>query len=149
MTLTLREIARALGGEISGRSVSAPGPGHSAKDRSLSITLSPLAPNGFLVNSFAGDDPLNCLDYVRARLRLAPFGFGGKRSIRAVRWSKPISKGAASTFPSKPQTKQFGFTPIVRSDRSNAFRPWFALSAMSLPMNPKRFIGQRSRHAER
>jgi hypothetical protein len=37
---SLQTWARALGGEVSGNSVSAPGPGHSARDRSLSLTPS-------------------------------------------------------------------------------------------------------------
>jgi hypothetical protein len=70
---SLRAIAEALGGGVSGSSVRAPGPGHSPRDRSLSITLTSRAPNGFLVNSFAGDDALTCLDYVRAKLGLPAF----------------------------------------------------------------------------
>jgi hypothetical protein len=73
MTVHLRSWAAALGGEVSGRGVICPGPGHSARDRSLSVTPSATAPNGFLVNSFAGDDPLGCLDYVRAKLGLPEF----------------------------------------------------------------------------
>jgi putative DNA primase/helicase len=51
-------IARALGGEVQGRQVLAPGLGHSRRDRSLAIRLDPRAPDGLLVHSFAGDDPL-------------------------------------------------------------------------------------------
>jgi putative DNA primase/helicase len=69
----LQSWAGALGGIVSGPNVVCPGPGHSARDRSLSVTPSAAAPNGFLVNSFAGDDPLVCLDYVRARLGLPAF----------------------------------------------------------------------------
>jgi len=65
-----RTIARALGGEVSGRQILAPGPGHSRLDRSLSIRIEPSAPDGFVVHSFAGDDPLVCKDYVRERLGL-------------------------------------------------------------------------------
>jgi putative DNA primase/helicase len=68
--LNLRAIARALGGEVSGRRVLAPGPQHSPRDRSLCVSLSPALPGGFLVHSFAGDDPIQCKDYVRARLGL-------------------------------------------------------------------------------
>ena len=50
----------------------APGPGHSAKDRSLSITLDASAPDGFLVYSFAGDDWVHCKDYVREKLSVQP-----------------------------------------------------------------------------
>jgi RecA-family ATPase len=66
----LRSIARVLGGEVSGRQVLAPGPGHSPKDRSLSIKIDPAAPGGFVANSFAGDDALACKDYVRGKLHL-------------------------------------------------------------------------------
>ena len=68
MTLDPREVARALGGSALGRNVVAPGPGHSRADRSLSIKIDPTAPDGFVVNSFAGDAPIACRDYVRAAL---------------------------------------------------------------------------------
>jgi hypothetical protein len=51
----LRVIAQALGGEVSGRQVRAPGPGHTEKDRSLSVRFDSGAPEGFITNSFAGD----------------------------------------------------------------------------------------------
>jgi hypothetical protein len=50
-----------------------PGPGHSTEDRSLSVRLDAAAPEGFLVHSFAGDDPVACRDYVRGKLGLPPF----------------------------------------------------------------------------
>jgi hypothetical protein len=66
---TLQELARALSGEISSGQVLAPGPGHSARDRSLSIKLEPSAPDGFIVHSHApGDDDIECKDYVLERL---------------------------------------------------------------------------------
>jgi hypothetical protein len=68
----LQSWARALGGEASGANVVCPGPG-SPRDRSLSVTPSVAAPKGFLVNSFAGDDPFVCLDYVRAKLGMPVF----------------------------------------------------------------------------
>src|SRR5262249_10714225 len=52
----LPTLARALGGEIRGNQILAPGPGHSAVDRSLAIRLDPAAPDGFFVHSFANDD---------------------------------------------------------------------------------------------
>jgi hypothetical protein len=58
---------------MSGSGVNCPGPGHGAKDRSLSVSPSATAPSGFLVHSFAGDDPIVCLDYVRAKLGLPAF----------------------------------------------------------------------------
>jgi hypothetical protein len=68
--MDLRSIARALGGEISGRQVLAPGPRHGKRDRSLSVRLSATAPAGFIVFSHAGDDFATCRDHVSARLGL-------------------------------------------------------------------------------
>jgi putative DNA primase/helicase len=68
----LRSIARALGGEVIGRQVVAPGPGHSPKDRSLSVTVSAAAPDGFLVFSHAGDPWQDCRDHVKSRLGIDP-----------------------------------------------------------------------------
>src|SRR5258708_3950585 len=69
--LDARFVALALSGEVSGRDrVLAPGPGHSRSDRSLSIKLDSTACEGFVVHSFAGDDPIACRDHVRAALRL-------------------------------------------------------------------------------
>src|SRR5712691_9358997 len=85
--LTLRAIAQALGGEISGGQVLAPGPGHSPKDRSLSIKLNEIG--GVIVHSFAGDDPIACKDYVRERCGVPAWrpGDGNGRE----RTSAPIS----------------------------------------------------------
>jgi hypothetical protein len=79
----LATIARALGGRVHGQEVHAPGPGHSANDASLCVRLDPNAPDGFIVHSFAGDDPLACKDYVRQRLGLEAFKpNGGERPAR-------------------------------------------------------------------
>jgi putative DNA primase/helicase len=80
--LGLRTIARALGGEISGRQILAPGPGHSRLDRSLSIRIEPSAPDGFLCYSFASDDPIVCKDYVRQRLGLPEWKPGDEQDRR-------------------------------------------------------------------
>ncbi len=66
-----RKIASLLGGDVTGHdSVNVPGPGHGPADRSLSIKLNAQAPGGFVVYSHAGDDPLECRDFVRSRLGL-------------------------------------------------------------------------------
>jgi Toprim domain-containing protein len=93
--LDLRTIARALGGEVSGRRVLAPGPQHSPKDRSLCVSLAPALPGGFLVHSFAGDDPIQCKDYVRARLGL-PAWQPGDEQDRRIHLS-PIKDGDRTT----------------------------------------------------
>jgi hypothetical protein len=64
----LAEIAQALEGEVASTQVLAPGPGHSRKDRSLSVRPSSTAPDGFVTFSHAGDDWRECRDYVRQRL---------------------------------------------------------------------------------
>jgi Toprim domain len=79
---SIKEIARVLGGEARGNQALVAGPGHSPKDRSLSIKMEPSAPDGFLVYSFAGDDPLACKDYVREKLGLASYTNGCRRHHR-------------------------------------------------------------------
>ncbi len=63
---TARKIVRALGGTLNARGGIVPGPGHSARDRSVSITDAPGTADGILVYSFAGDDPLAIKDWLRA-----------------------------------------------------------------------------------
>lgn len=64
----LKSLAASLGGDVVGASVLVPGPGHSTRDRSLSITPSVVAPDGFIVFSHAGDDWRICREHVLARL---------------------------------------------------------------------------------
>jgi putative DNA primase/helicase len=64
----LRSMAAALGGDVAGASILCPGPGHSPRDRSLSVTLSPTHPDGFVVYSHASDPWQDCRDHVRSRL---------------------------------------------------------------------------------
>jgi hypothetical protein len=73
MMHSLQALAKALGGDVNGRQVLAPGPDHSATDRSLSVKLDSNAADGFVVHSFAGDDPIECRDYVRAKAGFAAF----------------------------------------------------------------------------
>jgi RecA-family ATPase len=69
----LLSLARALGGEVRKGNVLAPGPGHSAVDRSMSVKLDPKAPDGFVVHSFATDEINECRDYVRQKICAEPF----------------------------------------------------------------------------
>lgn len=87
----LRTIARALGGEVSGAQVLAPGPGHGPRDRSVCIKFSATAPGGFLVNSFAGDDFRKCRDQVAAKLGL-PRSIVLRPASHA-RWRQPEARG--------------------------------------------------------
>jgi putative DNA primase/helicase len=78
-----RRVAFLLGGRVVGRNrVSAPGPGHSRKDRSLSIKLDPRAPEGFLVYSHAGDSWAESRDHVREKLGLPAWQPGDDQDRR-------------------------------------------------------------------
>jgi hypothetical protein len=85
---SINKIAETLGGEVSGGQVLAPGPGHSAQDRSLSVKLDDAAPDGFVVHSFAGDDPIACRDHVRRKLGAPEFD---PKKKKANSGAKPFS----------------------------------------------------------
>ena len=81
----LHRLAAALGGDVSGDQVLAPGPNHSKVDRSLAVKPDGSAPDGFLVHSFANDDAIACKQYVREKCGLLPFkANGAKRSSSEV-----------------------------------------------------------------
>jgi hypothetical protein len=67
--ITPAELARRLKGDLSGKWVNIPGPGHRKRDRTLGILLDPKAPNGFRVHSFSGDDAVKCRAHVKKLLR--------------------------------------------------------------------------------
>lgn len=89
--MDLHTAARLLNGEVSGRGILCPGPGHSRRDRSLSVLFSPSAPGGFIVRSFAGDDDLLAKDDVRHRLGLEDDLF------RSRRWPVEHAPAAATS----------------------------------------------------
>lgn len=70
--LSLREAAQRLGGDVAGpRTILCPGPNHSPRDRSLSVTFD--TGGDFIVFSHAGDDWQVCRDHVRDMLELGRF----------------------------------------------------------------------------
>lgn len=71
MKSTLRAWANALAGDVAGNEVLCPGPGHSAKDRSLAVRFDPQAPEGFICFSHSGDSWQACRDHVKARLGIS------------------------------------------------------------------------------
>src|SRR5262249_13917607 len=71
--ISAQELAKALGGDVVNGEVLARGRGHGAADRSLAVKLDSTARDGFVVHSFAGDDPIACRDYVRRKLGLPEF----------------------------------------------------------------------------
>lgn len=113
--MNISSLAILLGGEVAGRDrVLCPGPGHSVKDRSLSVTLSG---EGFIVHSFAGDDWQSCKDYVRSIVGqggvfmkpapgrpAVPHGGAGDSADRTARaltlWSeaRPLAGSPAETY---------------------------------------------------
>jgi len=108
-----RNIAYTLGGDVNGsKSCNVPGPGHDKADRSLSITIDPRAPDGFVVHSFASDDPLACKDYVRDRLGLGPWERGqGRRT--------PLLKAANDSGPDPDQEKRKAWALQIWSQSVN------------------------------
>jgi hypothetical protein len=110
---SLEEIARALGGEISAGQVLAPGPGHSPQDRSLAIKMSD---TGYVVHSFAGDDPIQCKDYVRDKLGMP-------------RWQPSRGNGHDAGFHRDPVVASYIYkdangNPHLRVQRTAAKRFW-------------------------
>jgi hypothetical protein len=90
MALDIRAMARLHEGEaVSGRQLLCPGPGHSKRDRSLSVWLTSDASEGFLCHSFTGDDWRLCRDHVRNRVGLDSTRFSRQPPIQA----DPLLKG--------------------------------------------------------
>src|SRR6476469_6400991 len=87
MTPPLAEIAAALGGEVAAGQVLAPGPGHSPRDRSLSVPHDKDAPEGVIVHRIAGDDPFFCRDHVRKLRGLPAFEPKKNESGRCKSWT--------------------------------------------------------------
>jgi hypothetical protein len=104
VNLTLQQLAKALNGEIKGNEVLCPGPGHSAKDRSLSVALSG-AREGFIVYSFAGDDPIKCRDYIRDKLGLPKPQRNGNGLSSTDDLAKLINDAVASQKKTEPKGK--------------------------------------------
>jgi putative DNA primase/helicase len=89
----LRSMAAALGGDVVvkgryGPYILCPGPGHSAKDRSLSVAPSATDPDGFVCFSHANDAWQDCRKHVLART-------GGRASEyrKSPRASRATTKG--------------------------------------------------------
>jgi len=104
--ISLRQIAAALGGQVAGpRTVRAPGPGHSPKDRSLAVRLDPGAPDGFICFSHCGDDWKQCRDHVRERLGLPAWQPGDEYRRRTLprrhvaKWDFAVTTSAADEVP--------------------------------------------------
>ena len=121
----IRSAAAALGGEVAGRdAVLCPGPGHSPKDRSLSVKFVPTAPRGFLITSFAGNDWRDCRDHVRRRLGLPAWEPGDeqRRNVpphHVAKWDLAATEAEANETP-----RAWTEDEIVRIERAQ--RIWNA-----------------------
>jgi hypothetical protein len=126
MALDARSIAVAMGGAVQGGAANVPGPGHKPCDRSLRVFPDPDADGGFRVHSFAGDDPIECRDFVRAKLGLPAFQPSREREPRGVSIKPSVppaitSEGAvpSRTAPDsdgKPRFHQWGEDGPPRHD---------------------------------
>jgi hypothetical protein len=72
--LSLQQIAHALKGEIGGDHVRAPGPGHSAADRSLSVKITADGEDVIVYSFSPSDNRMACLKYVRGLLGIKANG---------------------------------------------------------------------------
>jgi putative DNA primase/helicase len=118
--MNAREVARRLGGVVSGRdTIVCPGPGHSLRDRSLSVRLDPSAPDEFVVHSHAGDDWRQCRDHVRDRLGLPPWvpGDEQQRSVPAQhieKWDSAAVRRVAEDGPRVWTEDEIGRISVAR-----------------------------------
>ena len=120
--LDLRLIARVLGGDVSGRQVLAPGPGHSPKDRSLAIGISDTAPDGLLIYSHCNDDWRDCRDYVRSKLGLPAWAPGDGREQQRTIKPQYIDKWDFDTIDLEvEQARHRSEDDLVRIDRAQSF----------------------------
>lgn len=117
--LDLRAIAHALGGQVSGREVLCPTPGHSSRDRGTAIRLAPGAPDGLLVASFNGGqaEALAVKDALRAAGILPAFD-GTRRELTAA--EKLAIKRALAEREQEKLQAQAGAAQIARKRLTQA-----------------------------
>ena len=109
---SVHQIVAALGGQVTGPDTcNVPGPGHSAKDKSLSIKIDPTAPDGFLVYGHAGDDAIECKDWIRQTLGLP-------------QWTASRKADQAKAGATDYVYKQADGTPYLRVRRTADKRFW-------------------------
>lgn len=144
-SLTLRELARALGGEVTGNSVLCPGPGRGPRNRNLSVRPSAEHPDGFVIHSFAGDDWRLCRDHVAGLLGLADRRRGRPRpmdSVEAYRRREAREQAEASHAAAVAQRQQ-----LALSVWDEAWHParspveaYLASRKLTLPVGPREVI---------
>lgn len=159
----LRSWAHALGGEVVGRQVVCPGPGHSRGDRSLTLKLSANAPNGYICFSHAGDDIRVCRDHIDASIGLPLFepgrhrnpaklrGFGrdvqipatsrsqDNATIAAKLWqlSRPLAGTVGETYLREVRGIRCDLPPTMRFLAPKGEHPATIVTAFGLPSEPE------------
>ncbi|MEM8551092.1 MAG: toprim domain-containing protein [Pseudomonadota bacterium] len=156
----LRELASALGGEVSGNQVLCPGPGHSARDRSLAVYQSVNAPGGFTVHSFAGDPWRDCRDYVAQRIGQPTFELRrGRRSgdptspdrftkgtegrklcdlpLRLWRKASPINGTLGERYLRDARSIGCALPPTMRFLPATSKHPATVVTAFAIPAEPE------------
>jgi putative DNA primase/helicase len=118
--MNLQTIAQALGGEVTGRQVLAPGPGHSPKDRSLAVSISSHAPDGFICYSHAGDDWRACRDYVRGKLGLPEWQPGDDREQQRTIQPWQIDKWDFGVIDAQTEDGKRSEDDLIRIERAQA-----------------------------
>src|SRR5262245_67365 len=117
---SIEKIAEALGGDVTNGEALVPGPGHTAEDRSLAIKCDRAAPDGFVLHSFAGDDPIAFRDHVKRKLGLPEFA-----KKKASGSSSKNKKGDGPTKAWSPVVARYVYrqadgTPYLRACRTAA-----------------------------
>lgn len=124
----LRSIALALGGQVSGREVLAPTPGHSNRDRGTAIRLANGAPDGLLVTCFNGGqaDALAVKDRLRAAGILR--AFDGKRRELTLAEKAAIRRAEAERQREKAeaqdQAAEIARQRLARAVQADADHPY-------------------------
>jgi putative DNA primase/helicase len=122
-----QQIACALRGDVVGRDqVLAPSPGHSAKDRSLSVKIAPNHPNGLVVHSFT-EDWRTCRDYVFERLGIDRCRPGHKHPEPGVR------PRVVDPERREPNKSALALWHGARSPRGTLAEKYLALRGLALP----------------
>lgn len=117
--LDLHSIANALRGQVSGREVLCPTPGHSSRDRGTAIRLAPGAPDGMLVTCFNGAraEALAIKDALRAAGILP--AFDGTRRTLTISEKEAIRRAEAERLAER-LTKQAEAARICRQRLAQA-----------------------------
>lgn len=128
--MSLDAAARALGGIVCNGQILCPGPGHTKRDRSLSVWIDTNALSGIRVHSHAGDDWRECRDYVKSRLGIIDQGRSPTRKIER----SPIPKARTIDSASRRIERALKLWNQTKSAKSNTLvKIYLATRGLTLP----------------